>query len=88
MPVALLRDGLLISQSDHGIDAQGATGGNIAGEKRHSEKHSGHGCKCKRVAGANAVEQAGHETRQAKRREQTNGGARERQTCSLNKMSR
>ena len=68
-----LRDGLLVSQGDDGIDAHGATGGNVAGEKCHSEKHSRHGCKCKRVAGAGGVEQAGHQTRQAKRGEYSNG---------------
>jgi hypothetical protein len=65
MLAARFRDRLLISQSDHRIDAHGATGGNVACEKRHSEKHSSHGYKCKRVTGANAVEQAGHHTREA-----------------------
>ena len=63
MRVAYVRGGLLISQSDDGIDARSATGWNVAGEKRHSEKHGRHGGKCKRVAGVDAVEQAGHHTR-------------------------
>ena len=73
MLVAYLRDGLLISQSDHGINARSATGWNVAGEKPHSEKHGRHGCKCKRVAGADAVEQAGHHTRQPQRGDSSNG---------------
>jgi hypothetical protein len=42
------------------------------GRSRRRERHRD-GCKCERVAGANAVEQAGYQTRKAKRRESSNG---------------
>ncbi len=63
MVLAYLHDGLLVSQRDYRIDAHGAAGGKVAGGERDSEKHNRDGCKCERVAGANAVEQAGHQTR-------------------------
>jgi hypothetical protein len=52
-----------VPKGDHGIDAHGATGWDVAGGESDSEKQSRHGCKCERVTGANAVEQAGHQTR-------------------------
>jgi hypothetical protein len=52
--------GSFIPKGDHGIDAHCATGWDVAGGESDSEKHSRDGCKCKRVAGASAIEQAGH----------------------------
>jgi hypothetical protein len=63
MVVGWLLDGLLVSQRDHGIDAHRALRGNVAGEESDRDKHNRDGFKWEWVASANAVEQAGHQTR-------------------------
>ena len=60
---AYLPLGSFVPKGDHGIDAHRAVRGNVAGEESDSDKHNRDGCKCEWVASANAVEQAGHQTR-------------------------
>ena len=54
---------LFISEGDHRVDAHGAAGGDVAGQKGDCKGHYGDERKRQWVAGANAVEQAGHQTR-------------------------
>jgi hypothetical protein len=57
------QSGLFGPQRDHGVDAHGAAGRDVAGGESDSEKHNRDGCKCEWVTGAHVVEQAGHQTR-------------------------
>ena len=48
---------LLVSQRHHGIDAHGAAGGDVAGEQRDDEQHSGNHGKRERIGGTDLEEQ-------------------------------
>jgi hypothetical protein len=74
---------LLIAEGNHGIDAHGATRGDVAGEQGDNEKHSGNGGESERIAGADAVEEARHQPRQSKGRKQTDYDAYEREAGSM-----
>ena len=46
---------LIVSQRDNGVDAQGATSGNGAGQKGNNQEHRRHGKKDQRINGVDAV---------------------------------
>jgi hypothetical protein len=52
----------LISQSNHGIDARRAAGGNITGRQGDDREHDWHYCECKRIDGRCLKQQFGNET--------------------------
>ena len=54
------RCGLFIAKSDHGIDAHGAAGGNVAGRERHDAKQNHHSRKSCQICGLNFKEQTDH----------------------------
>src|SRR5690242_1890690 len=68
---------LFVAQSDHGIDAHGATGGDVNGRERDEQERSGDNGERERVVRGNAEKLGGHDGGERERARYADGDAKQ-----------